>query len=116
MCFSFFLGQLLLGISRLSPVIMKLRVDYPELANFLGAWFPDADLEGRTDTEAAIQFKRTATLSELNSAIKQGKRLLNEENFPWEAISVEANRCFTNAKEAKRWLGLIIAILEAEAE
>ncbi len=92
---------------------MSLDQRYPHLANFLGTWFPDADLEGKSDTEVARQFAESVRPEERKAAIKQGKDLLNSAPFPWKEISRESNRCFANAEEAKHWLSAVLEVVES---
>lgn len=84
---------------------MRLREKYPKFANFLGAWFPDADLEGLDDKDVIANFLQTPNLDEHNVVRAELKKLLNEsELLPYDDISQEANRYFESEDECRAWL------------
>ena len=92
---------------------MKLDQQYPELANFLGSEFPDADLEGLSDEEVVKRYAFRASPKMRSRVIEKGKALLAEKVFPREEISYEANRYFSDSEDARQWLTMIIQILES---
>jgi hypothetical protein len=84
---------------------------YPALTNFLGSWFPDADLEGRSDAEAAKAFAGVDP-DEKSLVARQAREILKLEEFPWQEVGFEANRYFENEEQARSWLSDILRILE----
>jgi hypothetical protein len=93
---------------------MKATV-YPTLANFLGAWFPEADLDGSSDEQVAKEFAGTVSAIELAKTIEEGRLLLGEVELPLAMLSRESNRRFPGPEAAREWLRRLIHILEAEA-
>ncbi len=75
-----------------------------ELANFLGSWFPDADLEGLSDGEIVVQFVRVASAAEVSVVREQLDALLTSGEFDLDEIGNEANRYFRSRAECEAWL------------
>lgn len=87
---------------------MKFHDKYPALANFLGAWFPDADLEDLEDQEVVANFLQTPNQNVHNAVrIELGRLLNNSDLLPYEDISQEANRYFENERECRSWLLMV---------
>lgn len=87
---------------------MRLREEYPKLANFLGTWFPDADLEGLDDPDVIANFLQTPNLDEHNAVRDELKKLLNEcRTLPYDDIGQEANRYFESEDECRAWLVML---------
>lgn len=78
-----------------------------KLANFLGSWFPDADLERRSDAEVVQEFTRVTSISELGLVLRQLEDLLASGSFDPEDVSQEANRYFGDRAECEEWLNEI---------
>jgi len=84
---------------------MKLRDNYTKLANFLGSWFPDADLEGLDDSEVILEFLRTPNKEEHESVYLELESLLGAPGpMPWKEVGEEANRHFEGEAECRQWL------------
>jgi hypothetical protein len=89
--------------------VWEFQRRYPDLHNFLGGCFPDADLEGLGDTEIAEEFALLDSDASLRRRVlEQGELLLALEPFPWEAVRDEANRHFTGPEGAREWLQSIL--------
>lgn len=91
---------------------MKFADQYPDLANFLGAWFPDADLEGRTDEEVCRAYLQTVSAPQLEAVVVQAGHLLADGSASWEDVGREANRSFRDADEARQWLTAVVGCLK----
>lgn len=86
---------------------MKFRDKYPKLANFLGAWFPDADLENLEDREVIAHFLQTPNKDEHNAVRGELEKLLNDsEPLSCDDVGQEANH-FENEKECRLWLSMV---------
>ena len=82
---------------------------YPDLSNFLGGCFPDADLEGLGDTEIAEGFALFDSDARVRRLVlEQGELLLALEPFPWETVGDLANHHFTGAEEAREWVRSVL--------
>lgn len=77
---------------------------YKELANFLGAWFPEADMEGLTDEQVVSQFSRVAPSVEIAAVRQQLDDILSSGDYNPEEIGREANRYFSSREECASWL------------
>lgn len=75
-----------------------------EFWNFLGSWFPDADLEGRNDEEVMKDFVSHGNHSLMALIATQLDQLLQQEHLPIKRIENEANRCFSSDNECRSWL------------
>ena len=91
---------------------MKIRTTYPNLANFLGAWFPDADLEGMTDIEATSAFLRSESLQVKNAVRQELAGILKTRvPLPFDEIAQEANRYFKSEAACRDWLTMLNDVL-----
>jgi hypothetical protein len=77
---------------------------FNRLRNFLGAWFPDADIEGLGDKEVVESFLNTPNKQEHGAVRHELAELLRLVDLPVETISKEANRHFESDAECRRWL------------
>ena len=89
---------------------MKLK-NTPELHHFLTTYFPDADLEA--DEQTTRTYTTSTPLDRQLKVLNQAKQLIADSDFPVDEIGSEANRWFSDAKEACAWLQQIIEILES---
>jgi hypothetical protein len=89
-------------------ISMKKR--YPSLAGFLGAYIAD---EGSNELEIAREFMATVAESTTTSLVKESHELLLQDNFPWQELSIQANRYFENPEEAREWLKELISAFES---
>jgi hypothetical protein len=86
-----------------------------EFWNFLGAWFPDSDLEGvESDDEVVLNFLRTENASKIKQVYLGGQEVLAMKDLPVQHISEEANRYFETASECREWLQRCLSILSQE--
>ena len=83
---------------------MTYRHKFPTLANFFGTWFPDADIEERTDEETATAFVATGNILLLRSVQAELICLLQSNVVPWQEIGDDANRYFEDEADCRRWL------------
>jgi hypothetical protein len=81
-----------------------MREKYTELFDFLDAWFPDADLEGLSDTEVAHRYLTVESPETKAKTIQQITDLLNEPVLPCAELGLAANRCFNSESEWREWL------------
>jgi len=81
-----------------------LEEKYPDLANFLGSWFPDADLEGLTDNEVTRKFMSVVSTAELEKVRSQCRSLLSLSSLPVQEIIAESNRHFVTEEDCREWL------------
>ncbi|MDX2167951.1 MAG: hypothetical protein SF182_12830 [Deltaproteobacteria bacterium] len=88
------------------------RNRYPQLFEFLAAWFPEADFEARTDRAAIEAYRRVAKPAERALVIRQGRALLAARPLPWRAMAEAANRRFSNAEAFAAWLDGVLEALE----
>ena len=94
--------------------LAKFRQQYPTLYNFLGGYFPDADLEGFTSDEAvARNFAQTESEPAIKKVIEQGTKFLSRRDVYWEIIGKGAYRLFKDEDEAYQWLEKMIEILKS---
>ena len=91
---------------------MVFRKEYPRLANFLGCWFPDADLEGATDGEVVATFVQVSSRREVEACVAEGERLLKCAEFPYREVAKEANRHFGDEEDGRRWFTGIMGLLK----
>lgn len=89
--------------------VWEFQTRYPDLLNFLGGCFPDADLEGLGDIEVAEEFALLDSDPRLRQRVlEQGEAVLALQPFPWEAVGDLANRYFPGPDEAREWLRLVL--------
>lgn len=90
---------------------MSLRNDCPALANFLGSWFPDADLDEMDDLDVVARFRSVSSDSQIQAIRAELAVALGDVNRYWIDVGREANRYFENPLEAEEWLrGLVRAL------
>lgn len=85
---------------------------YPELFEFLAAWFAEADLEERSDRAAIDAYLRVASRTDRAAVIRQGRALLAMRPLQWRTMSQTANRRFSGAEAAATWLDGVLDALE----
>jgi hypothetical protein len=92
---------------------MNFESEFPQLTQFLGSYFPDADFEGLTDEEVVANYISDCNKSEISKSIlmivreKELPALINNIEDHWEYIRDEANRYFESPQEALLWLNMI---------
>ncbi len=86
--------------------------EYEEFWNFLGSWFPDADIEGVPSDEQVVRnFLATGNSERINTVRTQCKQVIAMDVLPIEKIMAEANRYFEGERECRAWLKAIAATL-----
>ena len=87
-------------------------VKFPDLLHCLLGYFPEADIEGLTDEQAAKQCIKELDPNVRLSTIEQGNKLLSEVEFPWQEVGRAANRYFESDSAAKDWLRRMLSAAE----
>lgn len=87
---------------------MNLSKKYPQLANFLGAWFPDADLEGKADLDVVGDFASKTAHDQVLVIVDQATEVCKAMEVYWRDVSRESNRIFGSSSEASAWLAGIV--------
>ncbi|UZT98209.1 hypothetical protein ODZ84_01150 [Chryseobacterium fluminis] len=97
---------------------MNFENEFPQLTQFFGAYFPDADFENLTDEEVVSNYIADCNKSEASERVlrivkeKELPALINSIEAYWEYIRDEANIYFENSQEAFKWLNMIKRELE----
>jgi hypothetical protein len=86
---------------------MSYRDRFPAVANFFGTWFPDADIEGRTDEEVTKAFVASRNFSLIMVVRSELISLLQSAVIPWEEIGEDANRYFEDERDCRLWLSKV---------
>ncbi len=91
---------------------MSIKIKYPELFQFFGGYFSDADFENITDEEVVSRYVSDCNVSErskleLENATKELEDLINNIKEYWQEVGQEANRYFKTSDEALEWLEMI---------
>jgi len=92
---------------------MSFEKDFPQLTQFFGSYFPDADFDNLTDEEVVANYISDCNKSETSKSIlmivreKELPALINNIEAHWEYIRDEANRYFESPQEALLWLNMI---------
>ncbi len=94
---------------------MILEDKYPNAFQFFVGYFPEADMENKTDQQVVEEF---CSDNPKKLLIKTKKELiaLSEDSSLWETISIEANRHFNESEEMAAWLGMILLELQENME
>ena len=83
---------------------MSISNDYPKLANFLGSWFPDSDLEGLSDEEIVNDFVKKSRRKYVYDVLAEFESLLRLETIPHDDIGKEANLYFDGEEDCLKWI------------
>lgn len=87
-----------------------------EFWNFLGTWFPDADLEGVVDDEQVVRnFLATKNARKIERVRCGCAEILAMPELPMDRIMDEANRHFDTKEQCRDWLLMCHSTL-SEAE
>ena len=93
---------------------MTLRDRHSALLDFLAAWFAEADLEGRSDTQVIAAYRAVPDTAARAAVAAQGRALLARRRFPWRAVAAAANRRFVDSAAARAWLADVVARIEED--
>ena len=90
---------------------MDINNVYPNLLQFFGGYFPDADFEGLTDKEVVKNYisdclKSEKSIKELKDTKIELDILIDNLKL-WEELTFEANRHFESYYDALKWLEMI---------
>ncbi len=95
---------------------MDLEARFPTLANFLGAYFPDAAAEGRRTDEAIVAFFLETTLPEDLAATRaELARLLEVNPLPRAELAQLSTRRLDDEAAARAWLTQLQELLAGAA-
>lgn len=90
---------------------MNFIKDFPNLFQFFGGYFPDADFNNLIDedivSEYVLEHVRNNDYKKIQELIIDIDRLIDNVNSYWEEFGEEANRYFENSQEALEWLIMI---------
>jgi hypothetical protein len=90
---------------------MSFEKDFPQLVQFFGGYFPDADFEDLTDEEIVSDYlskhKQHNNYQKIIELIKDIDNLINNIDNYWEEVGDEANRYFENSQDSLKWLNMI---------
>ena len=91
---------------------MSFEQKFPELFQFFGAYFPDADFEGISDEEVVARYVSDCLKSEVSTkGLAEAKSELNSllscVDEYWDEVSREANRYFESPYQALEWLKMV---------
>jgi len=94
-----------------------LQTRFPALAGFLGAYFPDAALEGRRTDEEIVAFFVSVTLAEdLQATRAQLDEVLALPVLPTASLARLANRRLDSESAAREWLAKLRILLGERAK
>jgi hypothetical protein len=84
-----------------------------EFWNFVGSWFPDADLEGVLDDRQVVRnFINTKNTPKVEAVLQGIQEVLVMEPFPVQRVSQEVNRHFESEHDCRTWLQAVLTALE----
>ncbi|TGE09616.1 contact-dependent growth inhibition system immunity protein [Hymenobacter fodinae] len=92
---------------------MQYKEKYPQLYQFLGGYFPDADLFDLSDEEVTINYKAEARPESVSEVIKELEALVSDPPS-WQTAAEDANRYFEHPDDIVDWLRGIRRILASE--
>ena len=95
---------------------MKLKDSYPQLYKFLGAWFPDADYEKKTDADIVSEFVSVVGAERAKLVVAESTALLKDNTPLLDDIGNPANRYLENRDKAKAWLDRLVVLLEKKID
>ena len=82
-----------------------MSINTDEFWNFLGSWFPDADLENVPDDQQVVRnFLGTKNARKIEQVRSGCDEILAVPKLPMERIMAEANRHFDTEEECRVWL------------
>ncbi|MEM6505610.1 MAG: contact-dependent growth inhibition system immunity protein [Planctomycetota bacterium] len=82
-----------------------MKTEFRQFWSFIGAWFPDSDLEGmESDEQVVLSFIAVGDTGLIQQVRDQCEQILQLQELPVEEIMDEANRYFENESECRSWL------------
>ncbi|MCX8524709.1 hypothetical protein OF897_12375 [Chryseobacterium formosus] len=90
---------------------MNFTKDFPNLFQFFGGYFPDADFEQLTDedivSEYVLEHLSNNNYQKIQGLLVDINELMDNIDNYWEEVGDEVNRYFKNSDEALKWLIII---------
>ncbi|MDQ1804132.1 hypothetical protein RAH57_09040 [Chryseobacterium sp. CKR4-1] len=90
---------------------MDFKKKFPNLYQFFGAYFPDADFEDLTDEQIVsnyvLKHKELNNHQKIDSLKIDIDGLIGDILSYWQEVGDEANRYFENSNDALEWLMMI---------
>lgn len=90
---------------------MSFADKYPELYQFFGGYFPEADLDGLTDEQVVAQFVAENPKELVSSVQVELTQLLLDQGV-WDEVATEANRYFETQDDLLHWLQEVLDDLQ----
>ncbi len=94
---------------------MKLDENYPTIAQFLAAWFPDCDFENLTDQEIIADYRVVAFKADVHNLRRELEKMLQNEV---DHLQIEnlTNRQFSSEEECRSWLQSLLNEIVQQAD
>ena len=91
---------------------MNFINDFPNLFQFFGGYFPDADFDNLTDENVVMNYVIDCNKSEVSKkALAKAKEelsiLIIKIDSYWEDLESETNRYFEGPQDALNWLNMV---------
>ncbi|WP_378185856.1 hypothetical protein ACE939_12165 [Aquimarina sp. W85] len=83
-----------------------LYENYAHLYQFFTGYFPEADLDGLTDTQVVALYITENEQDVITSTHQELLRVMTDTSV-WNEIAEAANRYFENEKALQAWLAMI---------
>ena len=92
---------------------MNFKNEFPELFQFFGGYFPDADFDNLTDENVVRNYVIDCNKSEvskktLEKAKEELSILIVKIDSYWEDVESETNRYFEGPQDALDWLNMVL--------
>ncbi|AYZ37023.1 hypothetical protein EGY07_16395 [Chryseobacterium indologenes] len=96
---------------------MDFKNQFPNLYQFLGGYFPDADFDNLTDEDVVKNYvddckKSKSSIKSLEETKEELLLLINKIDIYLQDVENESNRYFENSQDALVWLNMIKRELE----
>ncbi|TPN83896.1 hypothetical protein [Aquimarina algicola] len=85
-----------------------LEIQYPNAFQFLTGYFPEADLEYKSDEDVVTIFIDENASNIITDTKEELQKLTNDETM-WQEAANEANRHFQDTQEIETWLKTIFS-------
>lgn len=91
---------------------MDFYQEYSSLADFIGAWFIDCEIEGISEEEVVKKYTSVTPENEYQTVLKEAEHLQKQAQLPFKEMGDEANIHFKSSDEVRYWLEKIIGYLK----
>ncbi|MFC2996289.1 contact-dependent growth inhibition system immunity protein [Acinetobacter sichuanensis] len=95
-------------------MINSFESNFPQMYQFLGAWFSDLDYEDLTYKEVVKNYKKAAKSQEIDLLKLEFKEILTKKTIDYKYISHLSNIYFEDETDLLKWLNEIFVYLEKE--